>query len=235
MIISIPENKIIKHSLNYKKLNESLFDDDEDELLGTDDEIAQDAFNDIISKEIVKDNIPKVERILQQLDVENYEIVVTNSIKLQVNVHDHLFLPGRKLDRFSNNIFEFNTVDGNCNFSNNDLNNWSFFPKVIKGNCYANFNNIRNFNGVPQILGNIIASKQKVKTQYPLTKENYIKFKNNTITENSVYALPVNRFGTIYSLCEEDNSCIIKFNDNTKQKFKLNEVEYLGNIENLLK
>ena len=33
---------------------------------------------------------------------------------------------------------------------------------------------------------------------------------------------------------EDNNFCIIQFDDNSKHKFKLNEVEYLGKLENLL-
>ena len=230
MIISIPENKIIKHNINIKKLNESFFDDD---LFDTQDDLL----NDIELKtqlEIENELKPKVERILQWLDVENYEINCTGN-GILVDVHDHLFLPNKKLNhKLTNTLFKFNIVDGNCNFNNNNLTDWSLFPNEIKGNCFANFNNIKNFNGAPKVHGKIIANKQNKKTDYPLTQENYLHFQNNEITENSVYAIPVNRFGELYSICEEDNSCIIKFKDNTKQKFNLNKVEYLGNIENLL-
>lgn len=229
MIIPIPENKIIKHNISTKKLNESFWDDDmfdETNSLINDLEIED-------RKRLEEQDKEKVELTLQQLDVENYEIKCTGC-GILVDVHDNLFLPNKKLNRFTTNLFKFNIVDGNCNFTNNGLTNWSFFPNMIKGNCYANFNNLKNFKGAPQIIGKIYATKQNKKTDYPLTQENYLHFQNNEITENSVYAIPVNRFGTIYSICEEDYSCIIKFKDNSKQKFKLNEVECLESIENLL-
>ena len=229
MIIPIPENKIIKHNIS-KSLNESFFDDDD--LFNMENDFVND-MSIATQKEREEENLERVEKQLQQLDIENYELKCTGT-GIQVDVHDHLFLPNKKLNRFIGDFFYFNVVDGNCNFSNNNLTNWNLFPKIIKGNCYANFNNLKNFNGVPIIGGKIIATRQNKKTDYPLTQENYIKFKNTNITENSVYAIPVNKFGEIYSICEEDYSCIIKFNDNTKQKFKLNEVEYLGKIENLL-
>ena len=102
------------------------------------------------------------------------------------------------------------------------------------GNCYANFNNLKNFNGVPTIKGKLIANKQNKKPNYPLTQINYDNFKNKNITENSVYAIPVDRFGLLCSINEDNNFCIIQFDDNSKHKFKLNEVEYLGKLENLL-
>lgn len=229
MIISIPENKIIKHNIS-KRLNESLFDNDE--LFDLDATFIDDMVT-IQQKDVEEDSLEQVEKQLQQLDIENYELECTGT-GIKVNVHDHLFLPNKKLNNFHGVFFYFNIVDGNCNFSNNNLTNWSLFPKIIKGNCYANFNNLKNFNGAPIIGGKIIAARQNKKTDYPLTQENYIKYRNNRITENSVYAIPVNKIGDIYSICEDDFSCIIKFDDNTKQKFKLNEVEYLGKIENLL-
>ena len=223
MIVSIPKNKILKH-----KLNESLFDDD---IFNMDNDLM-DTLTDISTKEYEEEQLENVKKILNQLDVEGYELKCTGH-GIQVDVHDHLFLPNKKLHRFNKPIFFFNIVDGDCNFSNNNLTNWYFFPKIIKGNCYANLNNIKNFNGAPIVQGKMIATRQNKRTDYPLTQENYIKHRDN-ITENSVYAIPVQRMGEIYSICEDDNSCIIKFKDKTRQKFKLNEIEYLGNIENLL-
>ena len=230
MIISIPESKKLKYNKQYKLLNEALFDDiyDDDEL---DDEII-DSQN-AISKELQEiENIAKVEKILYQLDVHNYEIEKTGTGILNVNIHSHLYLSNKNLNRFNFNIFKFNNVDGNVNYSGNKLTNWNLFPKFIQGNLYANFNYLKNFNGAPIIQGDIIATKQYKKTDYPLTKENYLKHRLD-VTENSVYALPVNKIGEIYNINENDNSCIIQFKDNTRQKFNLNEVEYLGNIEKL--
>lgn len=231
MIVSIPNYKIIKHNISSNVLNEGFFDDIADEYF-------QDTYfqeeGERLQKEYEEERKHKVEAILKQLDIlSNYDIICSGH-GILVDIHDNLFLPNRGLNRFDTDLFKFNIVEGNCNFSNNNLTNWDFFPNIIKGNCYANFNNIKNFNGVPSIGGTIFAERQKKRTDYPLTQENYDKFKSNKLTENSVYAIPVNRFGELYSICEEDNSCIVQFNNNTKQKFNLNQVEYLGNIENLL-
>ena len=176
---------------------------------------------------------PRVERILDELDVENYEIKCTGN-GILVDVHDNLYLPNKGLNKFDSYLFHFDVVEGSCNYTGNNLTDWSFFPYVIMGNCYANFNNLKNFNGVPTIKGKLIANKQNKKPNYPLTQINYDNFKNKNITENSVYAIPVDRFGLLCSINEDNNFCIIQFDDNSKHKFKLNEVEYLGKLENLL-
>jgi len=76
--------------------------------------------------------------------------------------------------------------------------------------------------------------KQKIKTQYPLTTENYIKYKNHELSENAVYSLMYNDFGELTSINEDKGVCIIQF-DNSRKICKLDEVEYLGNIEDLFK
>ena len=230
MIITVPEYKKIQHiSKKPSKLNESLFDDFDDDF---DDE------TDLLSKNIsIKyeetELKPRVERILDEFDVENYEIKCTGN-GILVDVHDNLYLPNKGLNKFDSYLFHFDVVEGSCNYTGNNLTDWSFFPYVIMGNCYANFNNLKNFNGVPVIKGKLIANKQNKKPNYPLTQINYDNFKNKNITENSVYAIPVDRFGLLCSINEDNNFCIIQFDDNSKQKFKLNEVEYLGKLENLL-
>lgn len=227
MIITVPEYKKIQHiSKKPSKLNESLFDDDFDDETGI--------LSSNISAEYEETELkPRVERILDELDVENYEIKCTGN-GILVDVHDNLYLPNKGLNKFDSYLFHFDVVEGSCNYTGNNLTDWSFFPYVIMGNCYANFNNLKNFNGVPTIKGKLIANKQNKKPNYPLTQINYDNFKNKNITENSVYAIPVDRFGLLYSINEDNNFCIIQFDDNSKQKFKLNEVEYLGKLENLL-
>ena len=231
MIITVPEYKKIQHiSKKPSKLNESLFDDDFDDDF--DDETGILSSN--ISAEYEETELkPRVERILDELDVENYEIKCTGN-GILVDVHDNLYLPNKGLNKFDSYLFHFDVVEGSCNYTGNNLTDWSFFPYVIMGNCYANFNNLKNFNGVPVIKGKLIANKQNKKPNYPLTQINYDNFKNKNITENSVYAIPVDRFGLLCSINEDNNFCIIQFDDNSKHKFKLNEVEYLGKLETLL-
>lgn len=227
MIITVPEYKKIQHiSKKPSKLNESLFDDDFDDETGI--------LSSNISAEYEETELkPRVERILDELDVENYEIKCTGN-GILVDVHDNLYLSNKGLNKFDSYLFHFDVVEGSCNYTGNNLTDWSFFPYVIMGNCYANFNNLKNFNGVPTIKGKLIANKQNKKPNYPLTQINYDNFKNKNITENSVYAIPVDRFGLLCSINEDNNFCIIQFDDNSKHKFKLNEVEYLGKLENLL-
>ena len=101
MIITVPEYKKIQHiSKKTSKLNESLFDDFDDDF---DDE------TDLLSKNI---NIkyeetelkPRVERILDEFDVENYEIKCTGN-GILVDVHDNLYLPNKGLNKFDSYLF----------------------------------------------------------------------------------------------------------------------------------
>ena len=231
MIIRIPENKNIYYKHH---LNEGFFDDEFFDEIDTKDEIG-DELGRTLTKSYEEETLkPYVEKILKQLGVENFEITCTGNSIVSVDVHDHLYLPNKKLNNLSFTAFYFNKVDGNCNYNGNNLTDWKKFPKYIGGNLYANFNNLKNFEGSPIVTGNVIANKQNKKTDYPLTNDNYINFKNYNITENSVFALPINKIGELYSICENDNTCIIEFKDKSRQKFKLNDIEYLGNLENLL-
>ena len=234
MIISVPEYKKINkyNKRNISTLNESMFDDfddDFDDILGDDDYVSTN-----ISSEYEENELkPRVERMLNELDVDNYEIKCTGH-GILVDVHDNLYLSNKGLNRMGMQLFKFNEVDGSCNMTGNNLSDWTVFPYIIHGNCYANFNNIKTFDGAPKVLGKMIANKQNKKPKYPLTNDNYLKFKSNQLHENDVYVIKNNKFGILYSIQENVNTCIVKFNDNTKQKFNLNEVEYLGNIENLI-
>lgn len=234
MIITVPTYKQKFNKNKYIKLNESLFDDD---IFGEDnDESSNDTLLNTIGKEYELNTLkPRVERVLKQLSVENYEIICTGQ-GINVDVHDHLFLPNKKLNKLGiSSLFKFNTVDGDCVFTGNNLEDWSLFPRVIYGDCYANFNNIKTFDGAPYIYGDIIANKQNKKSTYPLTKETYDAIVNkSSITENTVYVIPANKKGELCSISERTNTCIVKFDDNTKQKVKLNEVEYIGDILNLI-
>lgn len=226
MIVRVPKSKFFTKSLNESFDTDDVFGD----LDGSED-VEAEAIDSYVES-IVK---PKVTKVLSFLRVDDYELFTDNNLKVGVNVNNNLYLPNKDLEHIPFNLFYFNNVLGDCNYAGNSLTNWTKFPKYIAGNCYANFNKIKNFNGAPIVKGHVIASLQKTKTVYPLTQDNYDLFRSGQLTENSVYAIPVNRFGSIYSIAESDNSCIIQFDDMSRQKFKLNEVEYIGSVEKLFK
>lgn len=232
MIITVPEHKKIYYSdipdTLYKPINESFFDDPDDYI----DDPYSSLRTDII-KNSEEQLVPRVEKILFQLNIPDYDINCTGN-GIYVNIPDHLFLPNRGLNKYDWTLFRFGEILGDVNFSNNGLTNWNAFPTLIHGNCIANFNYIHNFYGAPTIEGRINMLKQKIKTQYPLTTENYIKYKNHELSENAVYSLMYNDFGELTSINEDKGVCVIQF-DNSRKICKLDEVEYLGNIENLFK
>lgn len=226
MIYTVPNSKKI-----YYNLNESIFDDNAD--------IFNDEVNNTLNilgtlTSYYERQIPVVEQLLNQLDIFNYEIRATNQ-GLSVDVHNHLYLPNRNLNNIPFHLFYFNVVDGNVNMSGNNLTDWEKFPKYIKGNCYANFNLIKTFEGAPNVSGIMDARRQKKKTLYPLTNENYIKYMNHTLDENDVYLIKYNQFGKLQSINENENKCVIKCEDNRYYKVKLNEVEYYKKLNELFK
>jgi hypothetical protein len=160
MIYTIPKNKKINFNNKLYESDESLSDlfndDDVFDLNNKMDGLEE--IDGLVREEIAKQNLKKVENLLYTLGVENFELTVEKDLIL-VDVHDHLYLPNKHLNKFSKNLFKFNIVDGNCNFNNNNLTDWSFFPAIIKGNLYANLNNIKNFNNAPVVYGNIYATR----------------------------------------------------------------------------
>ena len=108
MIITVPEYKKIQHiSKKLSKLNESLFDDFDDDF---DDETSL-LSNKINIKYEETELKPRVERILDELDVENYEIKCTGN-GILVDVHDNLYLPNKGLNKFDSYLFHFDVVEG---------------------------------------------------------------------------------------------------------------------------
>lgn len=99
MIISVPEYKKINkyNKKNISTLNESMFDDfddDFDDILGDDDYVSTN-----ISSEYEENELkPRVERMLNELDVDNYEIKCTGH-GILVDVHDNLYLSNKGLNR----------------------------------------------------------------------------------------------------------------------------------------
>lgn len=235
MIVTVPEYKKIYYNdiINESKaLNENLYNFDSTDYMDDDDDPYEEVSRDAMKEYEITDLIPKVERILFQLNVPVYNLKPTGN-GIVVDVPDHLFLPNKKLYTYDWSMFAFGEVLGDVNFSNNRLTNWSCFPSIIRGKCIANQNYITDFNGVPDIKGKIEASRQKIKTKYPLTTENYIKYKNHELTENSVYSIKYNEFGELVGINENEGTCLVQFSTAKKECF-LNEVEYLGNIDNLM-
>lgn len=247
MIVRIPKHK--------KRLNESFFDDmfDEhdpeeissdndnsffDDDLNMDDIAAQSVQDEVVTtygKEYEENTVkPKVEKLMDYWDVENYDLTCTGK-GVQIDVHNHLYLPNKKLYTFNDPEWFFGTVDGNVIFTNNKLSSWKLFPKIIKGDCIANFNNIKNFIGVPEIYGYIDAVKQNKKTDYPLTQENYNnRYNLNNIKENSVYIISKDMFGTLKNINESKSYCVVKDINGYLHKCKLDDINCLTSITNLI-
>lgn len=227
MIITVPESKKIyydkENSLNEN--NNFMFDD-----------ILDDPEIDNVALDIAAANFYKMQKqhvidVLTELDVHNYTITVSD-YGIQVDVNNHLFLPNKKLNRFDG-LFHFGTVEGNCNFTGNNLTNWSMFPQVIYGNCMANFNNLKNFDGAPRnIKGKLFATKQNKKTEYPLTDENYRLYVNNQFHENFVYSIRHKKFGELKSIHESNNTCVVEI-EGKKYTCMLNQVNFLGHADDL--
>ena len=118
MIITVPQ---------YKKLNESFFDELEDDVFDTEDTVF-DQINQISTKEY-EENIlkPQVEKQLELWDITRYDLECTGN-GIVVNVHDHLNLSNKKLYKYAFNQWRFGIVDGNVYYANNKLTNWNAFP-----------------------------------------------------------------------------------------------------------
>ena len=204
MIITVPENKkIVNEAFNFSKLKKN------------NDEFVNSQFNKIY-EETLKD---KVIQFLEYYNVQNYDIFATGN-GLNVDVYDHLYLPNKNLREFK--LFKFNKVTGDCNLSGNKFTDFTQFPKYILGNCIANNNYIKNFKGIGLVKGELLACKQKVKTDYILNTDNYLKYKNNLL-ECNVYVKPIDKIGKVVNILNE-NYCIVNINNNF-YKFKTNEVE----------
>ena len=224
MVISIPESK--KINMNYKRLNES-FVDDEDEI--------ETNLDDMIYSKIFKIQKPKVEEFLNNFGIKNYEIKLVDQ-DIIVDVNDNLYLPNVNLSKIYNGkLFKFGYVEGICNFSNNGLTDWSLFPKTIKGNLYANFNKIKDFEGVPQVYGHVYAEKQKTNTKYVLSDANYVEYKIGTLLENKVHILSTDQYGELVSINESLDNALVKLLDGSTKQFRLNDIDCLAPLEKLFK
>ena len=127
MIVRIPE---------YKHINESFFDDMEDDLFNTTDELDYN-LSGIISTRFEEETvIPNVEKILNKWGVTDYEIKSTGNGVI-VDVNSNLYLPNKNLNKFNFRNWYFGTVTGDVYLTGNKLTSWNAFPQTIKGNCYA--------------------------------------------------------------------------------------------------
>ena len=224
MIVRVPE---------YKHINESFFDDIEDDLF---DAGANADYNlqGIVNTKFEEDTIvPNVKHILDRWNVTDYDIECTGNGVI-VNVNSNLYLPNKSLYKFSFNHWYFGTVEGDVYFTGNKLTSWKAFPQIIKGNCYANLNNIKNFKGAPNVEGKMVAAKQNVKTDYPLTQENYNKRFSINVNENSVYVISKDKFGSLKDINEAKGYCVVKLENGEITKCKLNDVNCLDSITNIL-
>jgi hypothetical protein len=169
---------------------------------------------------------------LEFYDVLNYELECTGK-GIMVDVHDHLYLPNKNLSGFPG--FKFRNVDGNCNFSGNKFTDFTQFPRRIAGNCMANLNYIKNFYGAPNYIGgNLLAGKQKVKPEYPLTKENYEKYLRDELLENRVYVISLDEYGQLQSINESENNCNILLDNGSMVTTDTKDVDCLESSIKLL-
>ena len=220
---------LLKDSYNLH-LNESFFDDLEDDLFNDSDESISSLINTKYEEETV---LPELKNLLEKWSINDYEYECTGN-GIRVDVNESLYLPNMKLNKFSFNDWYFGTVNGDVYYTGNNLTSWKAFPENIKGNCYAALNKLKNFNGAPNVSGKMIAEKQNTKTDYPLTQENYNnRFRIGT-NENSVYVISQDTFGTLKDINESKKYCVVKLDNGNIVKCRLNDVNCLAPITDLL-
>lgn len=243
-IIRVPQHKKLTKLYEYNtnqnnpQLNEGFFDNDDNEEIfsdNTDDDLIQNN----IYQEIEKDDIPKVEEWLNQNKIESYDIRTTGK-GIEVDVHEHLSLPNHRLLSIPN-IFRFNAVEGNCNFANNKFTSFKFFPRIIYGDCNASFNYISDFSFAPVVHGKMYALKQKVRTKYPLSHENYLKYIKNPdafIQERQIVQLKNGEYGSLIGINERTKLADIlidngPLNENRIIQIPFNEVNVINGVSYL--
>lgn len=180
---------------------------------------------------VSEQEIEDCKKFLDFWNVKNYEIVKSTT-DFKVNVDGFVWLPNCKMKSIP---FKFGKVHGDFNVAGNDLKSYANFPDVVEGNLIFGFNRFKNFNGLRTVVsGNIVAAKQKVKTQYPLTTDNYKKFIEGTLLENRVVTSS-GKSGELVSILEEIGQCKIRLDENGEENFyDVNEVYCLGSIESLM-
>lgn len=238
-IITVPDNKKIKQlSAKNDIINEGFFDMAKDEGIFSDEneDMAQKELTRAYQKLAEEELIPEVKDWLSQYGIKNYEIICTGH-GIVVDVHDHLYLANWKFISLPDS-FSFRTVDGNVNFANNRFTTFKYFPRYIKGDCIATFNKITDFSNAPEIWGSIFAEKQRVRTKYPLTQENYEKWKNETLDENCtrVHITTTDEYGILKNINEKENYAEVlieggTFNKDQIKKIPLVNVDVIDGIK----
>lgn len=228
MIIKVPDTKKIqKLEKNPIGINEGFFDaiDQNQKISGASRSAEQGAL--YIRKKAEEAKIPEVEKFLKYYDIENYEIECTGK-GIFVDVLDNLYLPNKKLSGFPG--FKFRYVQGSCNFSGNRFTDFSWFPRRIEKSCLANFNYIKSFQAAPEYIGgNLIATRQKVKPIYPLTKENYEKYMNgDDLLENRIWLVKEKEYGSLININEKDNTCHVQLDNDNIILTETKNVDCLG-------
>lgn len=61
-----------------------------------------------------------------------------------------------------------------------------------------------------------------------------MKYHNN-IYENMVYVISVNRCGELTDINESKGYAVVRFDDNTSGKFRLNDIDCFNTVSNLMK
>ena len=228
MIIQVPDTKKIqKLSKNPIYVNEGFFNEptQKQEISGA--SMAAQKGATYMRKLAEEAKIPEIEKFLKYYDITNYEIECTGK-GIFVDVNDNLYLPNKKLTGFPG--FKFRYVQGTCNFSGNRFTDFSQFPRRIEKSCMANFNYIKSFQNAPEYIGgNLIATKQKVKPIYPLTKENYEKFINGEdLLENRIWLVKEKEYGTLININEKENNCHVQLDNGDILLTETTNVDCLG-------
>lgn len=146
-------------------------------------------------------------------------------------------LNSRKLYAFPT-FFMLRNINGHFNVSSNNLRSMKGFPTTIKGDCRCSFNFIKNFEQAPKYIGGEFEGKrQKVKTEIPLTDENYRKYINDEpIMENRVMLKNkkgIRFYGEVTNVNE--NVASVKLDNGSKVKIDFKDLNMLDKkLKNLL-
>lgn len=222
-IIRVPNNRIIK------KIDEGLSDFNFDDLSGE----LSDEMNDyakpvrIAAEETL---IPEVEEWLRKYYVKNYNITPTGD-GIIVDIDGDLNLQGFRLLSIPD-IFRFGHVAGDCNFANNYFTSWKYFPETISGDCLAVLNKIQSFDGAPDVGGEMIASRQKCKTLYPLDDRHFRQYKSGKdLTESLVYIKSADSYGKLSGISADRKSCTIVLESGKQVYMPCDKVEVVNGIK----